>query len=215
MRIRTFLISLLIMLLAAVPLSAQRQSQGRSSVDAAFVMDFTDGVRPSGGQIAWSTYGYDHHLSFGLDVLYRDNKYTEPSVYDVADPSVVIIPGEEHVFPSYELTFLYGYKYRIWSTRNRSLILSAGIWGCTGIQYCKEMSQYTKPMEKASDQYTNYGEAGFVQGVMPEVLFEAFPFRSTSFYLTVRPKAYIVNGLGGDKRPWLRFFIGFGTKFYL
>lgn len=213
MQLRRTFFFLTFFLLVCVPLSAQRQSQGRSSIDAAFVTDFSDGVRPSGGMVSWSTYGFDHHLSFGLDFLYRNHYYTEPDVYDTVDPSVVVIPGERKVFPSYEVTLLYGYKYRFWSTRSRSLILSGGIWGCTGVTYCKEMSAYVKDTD--DDKVRNYGEAGFVQAFMPELLFEAFPFRSVSFYVSARPKVYVVDALGGDKRPWFRFFIGLGTKFYL
>lgn len=212
MRNRLYLIVLSV-LLSGLPCAGQRQSQGRSSIDAAFVMDFTSGFHPSGGRLTWSLYGFDHHLSFGLDVLHRDHRYTEPAIVDSSNPSIVILPGEEHVFPSYEIVVLYGYKYRIWSTRSRSLILTAGIYGGTGVVYCKDMSSFAKT--DGVDGIRNYGEAGFVQEFMPDVTLEFFPLKNVSFCLTVCPKVYVVDAIGGDKRPWFRPFAGVGTKFYL
>lgn len=215
MRTHFYLIAILFagVLFSSQPCYAQRQTPGRGSVDGTFFMDLTGGVRPTGGRLTYSSYGFNHHLSFGLDVLYRPNQYTEPDVYDPANPTMVVLPGEVHQLPSYEIVALAGYKYRFWNTRNRSFILSAGAYIGLGIQYCREMAQYVK--EQDVDNVKNFGEAGFVAQMVPEVTFEWFPLNNVSLFASFDPKVYFVNALGGDKRPWIRLFLGFGTKYYL
>lgn len=211
------------LLLCPVSLFAQRQTNGRPSVDAFMSFSTLTGDRfgLAGGGANWNMYRYASRVSWGVDVsalslgvnLHADAQYD--------NTGTMIFPEENHSYEhlAYDITAGGGYHLRLLAPRSRVVILSAGVNGYAGVRYCSELSRYLKSdfdstVTKGSSSDESLSKTAFVLNFVPEVLFEAFPFRNFSVAVSLRPRMNVIYSGKGDC-DWLKLYLGFGAKYYL
>ncbi len=209
MRVIRTVLFFVLLCLACVAASAQRQTPGRPSLDGYVSFGNTaKGFGVAGGGVAWCNYDYAGRTSIGVDVLLDRHRYVEKAVYDKSGE--LVYPEETHLFGSYDVCAAGGYFIRLLAPRSRSVILSAGGTLLAGVKYCKPMASFYK--DDSGDKA--YSSVGFLLCIVPEAQLEVFLLRSASLYASVRPRAEVVNGLGG-KSDWFKMTYAAGVKVYL
>ena len=199
-----------------VSANAQRQTPGRPSIEGQVLFgEGLDGkkVAVSGGTITWNNYQYLFHTSFGAEVFFHPYKFIEEAVYDRDGNEIA--PAVEHVYRAFDITGGAGYFIRALASRNRAFILSIGANLYTGVMYCNEISQFTKPQKATGADPEYYNPTGYLLHLVPEAQMEVFPFSNVSIYVSARPRITLVNGLvGHSDNGWFHFSWGSGLKFY-
>lgn len=198
-----------------VPCRAQRQTPGRASLDAYVSLGWPSegkfGV--TGGGLFWHSHGFIGYSAMGLDLSVKPvsfSRHTEP-VYDLDGNMVAPGSDETFVYRGMDLCLSQGYYFRIVSTRDRTLIVSAGINVREGARLCPDA------------RALGNSAAGFVLSFVPDLVVEVFPFRSVSWFASVNCEMTAVDTmvLSGAKQPampscpWFRYGFHTGLKLYL
>lgn len=217
--VRLFFVALVVAALSSVEVSAQRQTPGRPSIDVYMNAGSISGrpFFPAGGGINYVRYGYLTRFTGGLDVSLSPLSFTEHvnAIYKKDNPDELVAPEENipYSFNAYDVLAGVGYHIRIYGTRNRVFILSAGGNFYLGARICEQLKSFTNP-NKDNKQYPS---VGYLMSIVPEIQAEVFPFRSVSLYLAFRPKMDILDVLSLQdyvKVNWFRPCAAFGTKIY-
>jgi len=208
-----FIISAFFMAVSSFPSFAQRQTYGRTSVEAygSFGEIHANGYMgyflPAGGGFNVSKYDYNWRWVLGADVLCSPHDYNEEAIYD--KEGNLIAKSQYHILESTEICGAAGFLYRVWATRSRSLCVSAGASLLLGIKAVPEMGKFYNPL---TGDYCK--TVGFFLAGMPEIQVEYFPFTNISFFGSLRPRMRMVEVLPG-KSGWFRMNMAFGAKIYL
>lgn len=215
--VRLFFVALVVTALGSVEVSAQRQTPGRPSIDV-YMNAGPISERPffpAGGGINYVRYGYLTRFTGGLDVSLSPLSFIQhqDAVLDRDGNELAPEENNPYSFNSYDVLAGVGYHIRIYGTRNRVFILSAGGNFYLGARICEQLKSFTNP-NKDDKQYPS---VGYLMSIVPEFQAEVFPFRSVSLYLAFRPKMDILDVLSLQdyvKVNWFRPCAAFGTKIY-
>lgn len=195
-------IIVLFAVLAPLYVFAQRQTQGHISAElyggmGPSIKQYTSGIPgideekvrfPSfNGGAAICFYDYSGRIVVGLDFFSHAQGYRESAIYSRPDLDL-ISPEFCHAYQAQVYSVYAGYMYRLWATRPRNFILSAGGYLDIGLSVCEDLGRHISPD-------TNYAEStsGFFLGLIPDVQMEFFPLSSASVFLSFRPHLRIVD----------------------
>ena len=203
---------------------SQRQTRGRGSIDGFMTFSTLDNGRfgVSGGGANWKMYQYLTHVSVGAEVSMlpvRVDLHTD-AVKDKTTGEILIPENNEHFeHLAYDICAGGGYYIRLLAPRSRVVILSVGVNAYAGVRYCDAMGSYSaadfdSKIDKGADNDKAVSKVGFVLNVTPELLFEVFPSRNFSLFLSCRPRMTCIDLLKGSS-DWLKCYAGFGVKYYL